>query len=188
MAAMGETEPALRGRPGGIETRSIDYVPENERHGRVWMQGPFWFLGNFQPFTVAIGFVGPLVGLSLGWTIVAAVLGILFGTLFMAAHASQGPKLGLPQMIQCRAQFGYRGVILPLIATGVHLPGVQRRRHDHHQGGAGRDLRLERHPHRRGHHGARDRAGGLRPRLAAPGVPGAVLGLDPVLAGAHRSA
>ena len=48
----------------------------------------------------------------------AAVLGILFGTLFMAAHASQGPKLGLPQMIQCRAQFGYRGVILPLIATG----------------------------------------------------------------------
>jgi nucleobase:cation symporter-1, NCS1 family len=121
MAAMDEpvSRTTTRDQPrSAIETRSIDYVPENERHGRVWMQGPFWFLGNFQPFTVAIGFVGPLVGLTLGWTIVAAVLGILFGTLFMAAHASQGPKLGLPQMIQCRAQFGYRGVILPLIATG----------------------------------------------------------------------
>ena len=101
-----------------IETRSIDYVPESERHGRVALQGPFWFLGNFQPFTVAIGFVGPLVGLTLGWTILAGALGILFGTLFMAAHASQGPKLGLPQMIQSRAQLGYRGVLLALLATG----------------------------------------------------------------------
>ena len=39
----------------GIESRSIDWVPENERHGRVAAQGPFWFLGNFQPFTVGIG-------------------------------------------------------------------------------------------------------------------------------------
>jgi nucleobase:cation symporter-1, NCS1 family len=102
----------------GVETRSIDYVPETERHGRVWAQGPFWFVGDFNPFTVAIGFVGPLVGLTLGWTIAAAVLGTAFGTLFMAAHASQGPKMGLPQMIQSRAQFGYQGVVLPLLATG----------------------------------------------------------------------
>jgi purine-cytosine permease-like protein len=82
------------------------------------MQGPFWFLGNFQPFTVGIGFLGPVFGLTLAQTMVAAISGILFGTVFMAAHASQGPKLGLPQMIQSRAQFGYRGVVLPLIATG----------------------------------------------------------------------
>ena len=35
----------------------------------------------------------------------------------MAFHAAQGPTLGLPQMIQSRAQFGYRGVIVPLFAT-----------------------------------------------------------------------
>ena len=35
----------------------------------------------------------------------------------MAFHATQGPVLGLPQMIQSRAQFGYRGVLLPLIGT-----------------------------------------------------------------------
>lgn len=108
---------------GGIEVHSIDYVPESERHGRIAAQGPFWFLGNFQPFTVAIGFVGPLVGLSLGWTVLASVLGILFGTVFMAAHGSQGPVLGLPQMIQSRAQFGYRGVVLPLVATAFTFVG-----------------------------------------------------------------
>ena len=100
-----------------IETRSIDFVPEHERHGKVSHQGPFWFVGNFQPFTLALGFVGPSLGLSLGWTIVAGIAGIAFGTLFMAFHATQGPVLGLPQMIQSRAQFGFRGVLLPLIGT-----------------------------------------------------------------------
>ncbi len=100
-----------------IETRSIDYVPDDERHGKVSAQGPFWFVGNFQPFTLALGFVGPAMGLSLLWSIVAGLAGIAFGTLFMAFHATQGPVLGLPQMIQSRAQFGYRGVLLPLIGT-----------------------------------------------------------------------
>lgn len=103
---------------GAIEVRSIDYVPQSERHGKVWAQGPFWFLGNFQFFTIAIGFIGPaLFKLDLFNTVVASALGIGFGTLFMAFHASQGPTLGLPQMIQSRAQFGYRGVIVPLVAT-----------------------------------------------------------------------
>ena len=103
---------------GLIESRSIDWVPEQERHGRVAAQGPFWFLGNFQPFTVGIGILGPTVfGLSLAQTAVAGVLGILFGTIFMAFHASQGPTFGLPQMVQSRAQLGHRGVILALIAT-----------------------------------------------------------------------
>jgi NCS1 family nucleobase:cation symporter-1 len=100
-----------------IEARSIDWVPETERHGRIWHQAPLWFLGNFQYFSIPIGFVGPSLGLSLGWTILAGVLGILTGTVFMAFHAAQGPTLGLPQMIQSRAQFGYRGVIVPLFAT-----------------------------------------------------------------------
>jgi NCS1 family nucleobase:cation symporter-1 len=103
--------------PWEIERRSIDWVPEEERHGRLWHQGPLWFLGNFQYFSIPIGFIGPGLGLSLGWSIVAGTLGILAGTVFMAFHATQGPRLGLPQMIQSRAQFGYRGVMVPLFAT-----------------------------------------------------------------------
>jgi purine-cytosine permease-like protein len=91
-----------------IESRSIDFVPENERHGRVQDQGPFWFLSNFHFFAIAIGFVGPSLGLSLGATAVAGILGIIIGTALQAFHASQGPEMGLPQMIQSRAQFGFR--------------------------------------------------------------------------------
>ena len=110
--------PARTQGPGihGIETRSIDWIPDSERHGKVWHQAPLWFLGNFQYFTIPIGFIGPAFGLSLAWTIVAGTAGILVGTMFMALHATQGPTLGLPQMIQSRAQFGFRGVIVALFA------------------------------------------------------------------------
>jgi purine-cytosine permease-like protein len=111
-----KAEPSLP-QYAAIEARSIDYVPDAERHGKIIQQGPFWFLGNFQFFTLAIGFIGPGMGLSFLHTSVASILGILFGTWFMAFHASQGPDLGLPQMIQSRAQFGYRGVVIPLLGT-----------------------------------------------------------------------
>ncbi len=100
-----------------VEGHSIDFIPEHERTDKLKSQGPFWFLGNFTFFTMTIGFVGPSVGLTALWTTLAGTLGIMFGTLFMAFHGSQGPHLGLPQMIQSRAQFGYRGVILVLLAT-----------------------------------------------------------------------
>jgi nucleobase:cation symporter-1, NCS1 family len=103
--------------PWEVERRSIDWVPEDERHGKLWHQAPLWFLGNFQYFSIPIGFIGPGLGLSLVWSILAGMLGILTGTVFMAFHATQGPRLGLPQMIQSRAQFGYRGVLVPLFAT-----------------------------------------------------------------------
>jgi len=107
----------------GIESHSIDYVPTTERHGKVRDQGPFWFTGNFQFLTISIGFIGPGMGLSFFWTSISGILGIMFGTLFMAFHATQGPILGLPQMVQSRAQFGFRGVIVPLFGTLVNYAG-----------------------------------------------------------------
>ena len=111
---MQEVESTLLGQ---IEVHSIDWIPDPERHGKVWQQTMLWFLGNFQYFTIPIGFVGPSLGLSLGWSILGGTLGIAFGTLFMAFHATQGPVFGLPQMIQTRAQLGYRGVIVALFAV-----------------------------------------------------------------------
>ena len=35
-----EISPATPGRIAGVEVRSIDYVPLNERHGKVWSSGP----------------------------------------------------------------------------------------------------------------------------------------------------
>ena len=119
MVAAMTAEPRAEAGIRGIEVRSIDYVPESERHGKVWQQGPFWFVGNFQFFTITIGFVGVSLGLSVQSTIIAGTLGILFGTLFMAFHATQGPHLGLPQMIQSRAQLGYSGVAVALFGSFV---------------------------------------------------------------------
>lgn len=100
-----------------VEEHSIEHVPAAERHGKVWHQGPFWFAGNFVLLTMFVGFTGPSLGLSVGWSILAIVIGVAVGTFFMAFHANQGPHLGLPQMIQSRAQFGSRGAIIPFIAT-----------------------------------------------------------------------
>lgn len=100
-----------------IEVHSIDYIPLSERRGRVWHQGPFWFTGNFVLVTMITGFIGPSMGLALGWSVLAVTLGSCFGTFFMAFHANQGPRMGLPQMIQSRAQFGVRGAIIPFIAV-----------------------------------------------------------------------
>lgn len=41
----------------------------------------------------------------------------------MALHSAQGPKLGIPQMIQSRAQFGVIGAIFPLILVVVMYTG-----------------------------------------------------------------
>lgn len=100
-----------------IERHSIDYVPVAERKGVAWHQGPFWFGGNFILLTLAAGFLGPTTGLSVSWSIIAIVTGVCFGTFFMAFHANQGPRLGLPQMIQSRAQLGTQGAVFSLAAA-----------------------------------------------------------------------
>ncbi len=97
---------------GLIEKRSIDYVPIAERHGKVWHLWPVWFSGDAHLATVATGVVGIALGGNLVWMAVAVILGSALGTFFMAFHSTQGPQLGLPQMIQSRPQFGYVGALL----------------------------------------------------------------------------
>lgn len=104
--------PPLGSRISGVEVRSIDYVPLNERHGKVWSQGPLWFMSNAQIATLAVGTFSITGGGNLLWSLIAIVAGALFGTFFMAFHSAQGPQLGLPQMIQSRPQFGYMGALL----------------------------------------------------------------------------
>jgi len=102
-----------------IETRSFDYVPEDERHGQPRQVFYMWFGISATIFSLVTGFVGITLGLSFWWTLLSIILGNVLGALFMAFHAAQGPQLGLPQMIQSRAQFGYYGAILPLVISWV---------------------------------------------------------------------
>jgi purine-cytosine permease-like protein len=95
-----------------IEQRSIDYVPLAERHGKVWHLWSVWFTGGAHLATLATGVIGISLGANLLSSALAIIFGCALGTFFMAFHSTQGPQLGLPQMIQSRPQFGYRGALL----------------------------------------------------------------------------
>ena len=94
-----------------IESRSIDYIPSHERKGRLLDQATIWFAGSAQLLSLATGAIGISLGLNLGWTLIALTIGSIFGTIPVAAHATQGPHLGLPQMVQSRPQFGRYGAL-----------------------------------------------------------------------------
>ncbi|MDA3649414.1 cytosine permease [Saccharopolyspora indica] len=98
-----------------VERRSIDPVPDGERHGSPRSLFTLWFAGNMQITSAVTGALTVLVGLHPLWALVAIALGNALGGVPMALHAAQGPKLGIPQMIQSRAQFGVHGAVLPLV-------------------------------------------------------------------------
>ncbi|CAB4337665.1 unannotated protein [freshwater metagenome] len=107
-----------------LEGLTIQPVPESERTGNVRHLFSFWFTVQIIPLAVVTGFLGPAVfGLDAVSTILAIVIGSCVGAVFMALHSAQGSKLGVPQMIQARAQFGMYGsvpitVIVILIYVG----------------------------------------------------------------------
>lgn len=110
-------------RVSGLEVRSIDYVPLDERHGKLWHLGPLWFMSNAQIATLAVGLISITSGGNLIWSLLAIVAGTVIGTFFMAFHSAQGPQLGLPQMIQSRPQFGYVGALLVWLFAYVQYAG-----------------------------------------------------------------
>lgn len=102
-----------------LETRSIEFVPHAERYGTPRRLFTIWFSSNFQVTALMVGTLGIAAGLSFAWTLLGLLIGNLVGTIFMAAHSAQGPHLGVPQMIQSRAQFGVYGAAIPLLVMVV---------------------------------------------------------------------
>ncbi|MNJ20070.1 putative allantoin permease [compost metagenome] len=116
-----------------IERRSIDYIPENERHGRLYSQFTLWLGANLQITAIVTGALAVVLGGDVFWSLIGLLIGQLVGGAVMALHAAQGPKLGLPQMISSRVQFGVYGAAIPIAlvclmylgftATGTVLSG-----------------------------------------------------------------
>jgi purine-cytosine permease-like protein len=102
---------------------SIDYVPRAERHGKVRDLWPVWFSGDANLATLAVGVIGISLGGTMLWTALAVIGGCALGTFFMAFHSTQGPQLGLPQLIQSRPQFGYMGALLVWVVAMVAYIG-----------------------------------------------------------------
>jgi NCS1 family nucleobase:cation symporter-1 len=92
-----------------VETHHIDVIPAAARHGKPWQQIFFWAGANINVFNIVLGGVFIEFGLTLWWAIIAIAVGALVGGLLIALHATQGPRLGVPQTIQSRGQFGFYG-------------------------------------------------------------------------------
>src|ERR1700760_2379279 len=92
--------------PLAFEIRSIDYIPDAERHGGLGSQFTLWLAANLQITAIVTGALAVVFGGDVVWSLAGLLLGQLAGGAIMALHAAQGPQLGLPQMISSRVQFG----------------------------------------------------------------------------------
>jgi NCS1 family nucleobase:cation symporter-1 len=120
-------------RKSVLERRSIDYIPEAERHGKLYSQFTLWLGANLQITAIVTGALAVVLGGDVFWSLIGLLLGQLIGGAVMALHAAQGPRLGLPQMISSRVQFGVYGAAIPMVlvclmylgftATGTVLSG-----------------------------------------------------------------
>lgn len=103
-----------------IENKSVDYVPESERHGKYFSLFTLWFCTNIAPLAVVSGTIATTTfHLSIISALTAIIAGHLFGGIFLALTSAQGPKVGIPQMVQSRAQFGRYGSLLVIAFTTV---------------------------------------------------------------------
>src|SRR5471032_1309550 len=98
-----------------IGRRSIDYIHDGERHGRLFSQFTLWLGANLQITAIVTGALAVVLGGDVFWSLIGLLVGQLLGGGVMALHAAQGPKLGLPQMISSRVQFGVYGAVIPLV-------------------------------------------------------------------------
>ena len=116
-----------------VELRTIDVIPEDERHGRPSHQFTLWLGANLQITAIVDGALAVVFGAHPVWAVIGLLVGNIAGGAVMALHSAQGPRLGLPQMISSRAQFGVYGAVVPLLlvilmyvgftATGTVLAG-----------------------------------------------------------------
>ena len=112
-----------------LEVHSIDYIPLDQREGSAKHLFTLWFGANAMAITLVTGAIAATTGMGLLWACIAIAVGALVGTVFLAYHSAQGPHLGLPQMIQSRAQFGFYGANIPMIIVilmyvGFYASGV----------------------------------------------------------------
>lgn len=107
-----------------LEQQTIYVVPDAQRHGRFNDLFTIWFGSNINMLTIVTGALGTtLFGLGAVSALVAIAVGALLGGVLMALHAAQGARLGVPQMVQTRGQFGAYGAIFVIAVVIVMYIG-----------------------------------------------------------------
>jgi NCS1 family nucleobase:cation symporter-1 len=103
----------IREQATRLELNTIQPIALADRHGTARDLFTVWFGSNLMLLTIVTGGLAVTVfGLSFGWAVLGLTVGNLVGAVFMALHSAQGPRLGVPQMVQTRGQFGSVGSLL----------------------------------------------------------------------------
>ncbi len=102
-----------REQPIKLEGQTIQPISPADRHGRAKDLFTIWFGSNIMLLTIVTGALAASVfHLPFYWAVASLVLGNMVGAVFMALHSAQGARLGVPQMVQTRGQFGSLGSLL----------------------------------------------------------------------------
>ncbi|HEY1531653.1 MAG TPA: cytosine permease, partial [Galbitalea sp.] len=111
-------------QPQRIEDATIQPIPDAGRHGKARDLFTIWFGSNIMVLTIVTGALATTVFSQPFWlAAVAIVIGNLVGAIFMALHSAQGPRLGVPQMVQTRGQFGSYGSLLVILIVVIMYVG-----------------------------------------------------------------
>lgn len=96
-------------RPGRLETRGIDFIPEEERHSRPRNLAWVFFGGQFTYSAFILGALPVVFGLNWWSAFTAILVGTTIGAAAFAAMALIGTKTGTNGTVSSSAFFGVRG-------------------------------------------------------------------------------
>ncbi|MCX4537668.1 cytosine permease [Streptomyces sp. NBC_01669] len=108
--------PPTSGDAVHIETRGIDYIPDDERHGRPRDLFFVWAASNVNYLSIVLGGTLVLLGLNTWQALLVVVLGNLFWA-FNGILAISGPVSGTPCSVLTRATYGIRGNRVSTVIT-----------------------------------------------------------------------
>ncbi|MBS1870030.1 MAG: cytosine permease [Actinobacteria bacterium] len=105
-------EEAAHHAVGVVESRSVEYIPERERHGRP--RGIFWILfgGDLALSIVVVGWLPIAFGLSWWASVTALLAGTTLGSIILAPMGLFGPLTGTNNPVSSGAHFGVVGRII----------------------------------------------------------------------------
>jgi NCS1 family nucleobase:cation symporter-1 len=99
-----------QGRAFQVESKGIEPIRVDERHGRPRSLFTLWFSGNVQFATLITGALATsLFGLQFWLGALAIAIGTVLGSSLVGLLSTRGPRTGLAQLIQARGPFGYFG-------------------------------------------------------------------------------
>ncbi|OBC12494.1 hypothetical protein A5784_33220 [Mycobacterium sp. 852013-50091_SCH5140682] len=93
---------------GRVETRGIDFIPAEERHGRPRDLFKVWAAANINYLYIVLGGVLTVSGLNVWQASVVVVVGNLFW-FAIGVMATSGPAAGAPSSVIMRAMYGITG-------------------------------------------------------------------------------